>query len=378
MNILILGGTGAMGVPLVKNLSEDATNNIYVTSRKKRKSENNVQYIQGNAREEIFLKEVLKSKEWDAIVDFIVHGENFQHILPFILDSTKQYVFISSARVYSESDTLITEDTPRLLDVSKDREYLKTNEYALAKARQENLLFNSGRNNFTIIRPSITYNNYRLQLGVLEKENWLYRALHGRTIVFSNDIADKVTTNTLGDDVAKGIASIIGQKEALNQAFHITCNHSLKWRDILDIYLVVLEKHLGKKISVKYTEKSTNFKFKDKVYQIIYCRYFNRSYDNSKINQFCDVRLFAEPKKGLSDCLLTFLNNPSFDYIDWRIEALNDRVVNEKTPLSEIPSLRNKTYYFLYRYNLIFMILPLRYAVKVLKLFKCNLHSHGK
>lgn len=370
MNILVLGGTGAMGIPLVNNLSEEATNNIYVTSRKKRKSENNVQYVQGNAREESFLKEILKFKEWDAIVDFIVHGENFQHVLPFILDSTKQYVFISSARVYSESDIPITEDTPRLLDVSKDREYLKTNEYALAKARQENLLFNSGRNNFTIIRPSITYNSYRLQLGVLEKENWLYRALHGRSIVFSNDIADKITTNTLGDDVAKGIVSIIGQKEALNQAFHITCNYSLRWREILDIYLDVLEKHLGKKISVKYTEKSTNLKFKGKLYQIIYCRYFNRSFDNSKINQFCEVRLFVAPRKGLSDCLLTFLNNPSFDYIDWRIEAVNDRVANEKTPLNEIPSLKDKIYYLLYRNNLSFLILPFRFSAKVLKILK--------
>ena len=378
MNILILGGTGAMGVPLVNDLSKVATNNIYVTSRKEHISEHNIQYIQGNACDENFLMEILKSKEWDAIVDFLVHAEKFEHILPFILDSTKQYVFISSARVYSESDTPITENTPRLLDVSKDSEYLKTNEYALAKARQENLLFNSGRNNFTIIRPSITYNNYRLQLGVLEKENWLYRALHGRTIVFSNDIADKITTNTLGDDVAKGIASIIGQKEALNQAFHITCNHSLKWRNVLDIYIPVLENHLGKKIPVKYTEKSTNLKFKGKIYQIIYCRYFNRSYDNSKINQFCDVQLFTEPQKGLTDCLSTFLRNPSFDYIDWRIEAVNDRVVKEKTSLSEIPSLMNKIYYLLYRYNLSFLDFPLRFAVRVLKKVKYKIHIHGK
>ena len=53
---------------------------------------------------------------------------------------------------------------------------------------EENLLFNSEKNNFTIIRPTITYNTQRLQLGVLEKENWLYRALHGRAIVFSDDV----------------------------------------------------------------------------------------------------------------------------------------------------------------------------------------------
>ena len=40
------------------------------------------------------------------------------------------------------------------------------------------------------------------QLGVLEKELWLYRALNGRTIVFSKDIAEKSTTLTYGYDVA--------------------------------------------------------------------------------------------------------------------------------------------------------------------------------
>ena len=67
----------------------------------------------------------------------------------------------------------------RLLDVSHDSIYLKTDEYALAKARQEDILRKSGKNNWTIIRPYITYSESRLQLGVLEKEAWLYRALKG-------------------------------------------------------------------------------------------------------------------------------------------------------------------------------------------------------
>ena len=148
-----------------------------------------IKYIQGNAKQIDFLEDLLSKRSWDCIVDFMVHTEsNLKVLLPKILNNTKQYIFISSARVYSQSEIPITEDTPRLLDVSTDKEYLKTNEYALAKAREENLLFNSGKKNFTIIRPSITYNTHRLQLGVLEKENWLYRALQGRGIVFSEDL----------------------------------------------------------------------------------------------------------------------------------------------------------------------------------------------
>jgi len=51
MNILILGGTGAMGVPLVKLLAEKNDNNIYVTTRSKRDNKGNVTYIQGNGKD---------------------------------------------------------------------------------------------------------------------------------------------------------------------------------------------------------------------------------------------------------------------------------------------------------------------------------------
>lgn len=54
----------------------------------------------------------------------------------------------------------------------------------MAKARQEDILYQSGFSNYTIVRPSVTYNTYRLQLGALEKENWLYRALKVDVLFF--------------------------------------------------------------------------------------------------------------------------------------------------------------------------------------------------
>lgn len=52
---------------------------------------------------------------------------------------------MSSSRVYADSQTPITENSPRLLDVYKEEEYLKTDEYALSKARQEDILHRSGK-----------------------------------------------------------------------------------------------------------------------------------------------------------------------------------------------------------------------------------------
>jgi len=354
MKILVLGGTGAMGTPLTRLL--EPQNDVWVTSRKKRESQGNLQYILGNGKDLAFLNEILPLG-WDAIVDFISRSENeFRSCIDLFLDNTKQYIFISSARVYAETESKITEDTPRLLDVSRDKAFLQTNEYSLAKARTEDLLKNNSKKKYTIIRPSITYNTYRLQLGVLEKEGWLYRAMKGRSIVFSEDMKNRLTTMTCGMDVARGIASVIGKQEALGEVFHITNNRSLTWGDVLTIYKNALEKIFDRSINVYWTPTTTNLFFKYQQYQIKYCRYYNRTFDNSKIGSFIDVSSFVDPEEGLSTSLETFFMDPQFKPINWVLEAINDRVAHERTPLHEIPSLKLKIKYLVYRYNISFCI----------------------
>jgi nucleoside-diphosphate-sugar epimerase len=56
MKILLLGGTGAMGIPLTNILSADGMNIVYVTTRSPKLSRDNVIYFQGNAREANFYK----------------------------------------------------------------------------------------------------------------------------------------------------------------------------------------------------------------------------------------------------------------------------------------------------------------------------------
>lgn len=364
MKILLLGGTGAMGMHLVSLLKEQG-NEVTVTSRSKRDDSDGIRYLQGNARSISFLREILKSP-WDAVVDFMSYGtEEFRERVSLFLRSTKQYVFISSARVYSESEGAITEETPRLLDASTDKEYLKTDEYALAKARQENLLRESGQNNWTIIRPSITFGENRLQLGCLEKEGWIYRALRGRAIVFSEDIASKLTAMTYGWDVSRGISAIIGKPEAHGQAFHITSEEAFLWKDILDLYLNVWEKCLGFRPKVIMTKKSSNLKIGK--YQVIYCRYFNRRFDNKKIGRFIDVSSFRKTEEGLTHCLETFLKDPSFLPINWKLEALNDRASGEWASWNEIPSLKLKLIYWVERLGLSFALSGLRVIRKIFR-----------
>lgn len=350
MRILVLGGTGAMGVHLVKMLSSSLNNQIFVSTRRKIVGQNNIIYVQGNAHDLKFLILLLKDK-YDVIIDFMNYRtDEFKERYQKLLTSCDQYIFLSSSRVYANSEKPIAEDSPRLLDVIKDKEYLSTDEYALTKARQENLLMDSNYTNWTIIRPYITYSENRLQLGVLEKESWLYRVLHGRTIVFSKDIASHLTTLTYGLDVARAICAIIGCDEAKREVFNITSPNSIYWNDVFNLYRRVLEKKLGKQINILMTEQAFNLKYRLGQYQVKYDRLFNRIFDNSKINYFVDVNTFVKPQDGLTNCLEHFCNHPIFSPNNWKMEGQYDRLTREHTSYREIRRNKDRFKYYLFRY----------------------------
>jgi nucleoside-diphosphate-sugar epimerase len=348
-NILVLGGTGAMGKHLV-NLLSARGDKVWVTTRSARQSTANIEYVQGNAKEDSFLAALL-AHEWDAIVDFMVYATPvFRQRAPKLLAATSQYIFLSSARVYAESAEPIREDSPRLLDNSDDAEFLATDEYSLAKARQENTLRQSGRKNWTVIRPYITYSEQRLQLGVLEKEGWLYRALKGRTIVFSEDIASKLTTLTYGLDVAGAMAAVICELRALGQTYHITQRDTVTWHEVLNIYLKVLENYLGKTPKVLLLGLNDFSRCKPAEYQIKYDRLFDRVFDSSKIAEFTSFDAFWHTERGLTRCLEEFLENPDFLAIDWRSEAIKDRYSGELASLDEFGHWKQMAKYLIYRF----------------------------
>ena len=346
--ILILGGTGAMGAHLVE-LLRNTDNEVTVTSRKKRDKSDNICYVQGNAHEMSFLNDLLK-EHFDVIVDFMSYGtEEFKTKYQTFLDSCKQYVFLSSSRAYADSKTPITEENDLLADTCKDEEYMATDEYALAKGREENLLRASGKTNWTIIRPYITYSEIRLQLGVLEKEAWLYRALHGRTIVFSEDIAQKYTTLTYGHDVATGFIGIINNPNALGQAYHITVATPIKWSEVLQIYLDELKNILGKRPKVLMTQKSISIQ-SGRRWQVLYDRYYNRTFNNSKISQIVDTTKFLAPQDGLRKCIRAFVKNPVYRNIDWLMQAKFDRLTGNHACWTEFKRIKPLAKYIIYRY----------------------------
>lgn len=353
MKVLLLGGTGVMGTALSEELQKNRIE-VYITTRSFRKSRRSEHYIQGNAMDVSFLETVCGLHYWDAVVDFMSYKtEQFRERVEMLLNATKQYVYISTGRVYGHNEYPIKESSPKLLDISNDIEYLKTDEYALTKARQENILLQSGRKNYTIVRPCIIYGDERLQLGVLEKEEWLYRALHGREIVFCKEILDKTTTMTNGKDVASAFIKIIGNNQCLGETYHITCNHHRTWEQIFNIYRSAIKNICGKEIKLKIVSLKDFIDSRPEFlkYQVIYDRVYDKIFDTHKESTIINVDAFISPEEGLYNAISNFVTyKKQFRNISVEYEAKRDKLTHEYSTFWDILGWKSKIKYIIYRF----------------------------
>jgi len=375
----MLGGTGPMGIHLTRILSK--SHDVYITSRSHHENKGSVHYFYGNAKDPVFIKEVLSSEKWDCVIDFMTYKtDEFKNRINLLLSSTSQYVFLSSSRVYANSEDRITEESPRLLDTIEDSRYLDTDEYALYKAREEDIISCSNFRNYTIIRPYITYAENRLPLGIWEKETWVRRLLEGKDLVLPKCFLQKETTLTYGLDVAMYISKIIGNKEAIGEIYNIVGNNSLRWEDVLDAYLDEIEILIGRRPKVLKVESfvsnlkwalyyfainlcsfglSLKGKIRNTNYQLIYDREFDRRFDNTKLNKLVHDFRFSDNIEKLKSCLKEFSINPKYNYENWEWIAIQDKILGDNTKLNMIGGYRNKLCYILIRY-----IIPSKYIVK--------------
>lgn len=349
MKVLALGATGAIGGRMLESLRARGCD-LHVTSRSPRASAEGVTYVLGDAKDDAFLAQLLR-EDWDVIADFMVYRTpEFRDRLDRLLGACGQYVFISSARVFAEASGPIVESSPRLLDVCDDAAYLATDEYALTKARQEDLLRTSGPTNWTIVRPYITFGEGRLQLGTFEKEDWLYRALQGRSIVFCAPMMDRRTTLTEGEDVARMIAALIGAPAARGEDFNLTGGRSVAWSEVLALYLNVLEERTGRRPRVVLQDLEAFCAGVRNVDQVRRDRMYNRSFDPSKIAALFDMRSLHDPLLALADRLRAQIAaGDGFKNLDWRNEALRDRCAGERASLGEIRGWKPKLRYIAHR-----------------------------
>lgn len=282
--ILVLGATGAMGTYLVPELMKCGYRVDAVSYDAVESDNPDLKYIQADAKNNEFIAELLKNN-YDAIFDFLnfydLNDEELKDKLYQMLDATEQYFYLSSYRVYDGKDVPITEEARLLLNSSTDEKFLATHDYALYKAVGENILKESGRKNWTAVRPAITFSKMRYQLVTLEAPVLIERMKAGKTVLLPKEAMNKQATMSWAGDVAKLFVKLLFNEKAYGEIYTISTSEHHTWGEIAEMYAEIgglKYKAIDKEDYIQIFGGTDVAR-----YQLEYDRLFDRVIDNSKI-----------------------------------------------------------------------------------------------
>jgi nucleoside-diphosphate-sugar epimerase len=233
MQVLFIGGTGIISTEITNLCVENGWNVTLLNRgvRPKLLRSGRTDSIVCDINDETRVAEFLDDKSFDVVANFINFvPSQVERDLRLFAGKTKQYIFISSASAYQKplSHYSITESTPL------SNPYW---EYSRNKIACEELLIEAYRKNgfpVTIVRPSHTYNETAIPLGVHGgKGPWqvLKRMLDGKPVLVHGD-GTSLWTLTHSRDFAKGFAGLMGNIHAIGESVQITSDEALTWNQV--------------------------------------------------------------------------------------------------------------------------------------------------
>ncbi len=233
MRALFIGGTGTISMAIVKKLSEDPLWEVWLLNRGNRSNElpENIHVIKADINDEADVADKIKDMEFDVVSDFIAFTKDaVERDHRLFKNKTKQYMFISSASAYNKpaASYVITEGTTLSnphWEYSRNK--IACEEYLLDKYRNEGFPV-------TIIRPSHTYDERNVPLGVHGKKGFwqvIKRMQEGKPVIIQGD-GSSLWTVTFNRDFATGYIGLMGNRHAIGEAFQITGDEVLSWDQI--------------------------------------------------------------------------------------------------------------------------------------------------
>lgn len=282
--VLVLGATGAMGVYLVPELLSMGYAVDAVSLDRAESCHPDLRCIQAkDAKDPVWIGELLKN-EYDGIVDFMVYNTaEFRQKYEQLVSHTGHYIYLSSYRIYGNEEHPIRETSPRLLECSKDEAFLATEDYALYKARGEDMLKASGYTNWTAIRPAITYSKCRFQLVTLEANVLIPRMRAGKTVLLPKDAMEVEATMSWAGDVARMIARLLFNPAAKCEIYSVCTSEHHPWKTVAEYYQKIAGLRYDTVSTDEYIALLDPAMLPIYRYQLIYDRYFDRIMDNTKI-----------------------------------------------------------------------------------------------
>jgi nucleoside-diphosphate-sugar epimerase len=229
MKILFIGGSGVIS-RAVARLTLAAGHELWLLNRGRRRVVEGARTLVADAADPAGMRAALRGHAWDVVVNWIVFAPaDLRRDLDLFGDSTRQYIFISSASVYQKplEHYLVTESTPRA------NPYW---EYSRQKIACELELQEACERGFpgVVVRPSLTYGQDQVPLALNAwQQSWtaIDRMRRGVPVIIPGD-GNSLWTITHNTDFAQGLIGLFGHPGAQGQAFHITSDEVLTWNQI--------------------------------------------------------------------------------------------------------------------------------------------------
>ena len=326
MNALLIGGTGTISLAITQLLAKKGWE-VHLLNRGSRKAEvpQGVHWIQADMNDEQAVAEILRGRHFDCVCQFIgFQREQAERDIRLFQGKTNQYLYISSASAYHKPvmDYRITEGT------SLANPYW---EYSRNKIACEEVLMKAYREKqfpVTIIRPSHTYDNRNVPLGVHGKNGSyqvIKRMLEGKPVIIHGD-GTSLWTMTHNSDFAKGYVGLMGNPHAIGEAFQITNDESLTWNQIYE----TIAKVLG--VELKACHVASEFLAATGKYDLLGSLIGDKAnsvvFDNAKLKRavpdFVPTVRFEE---GIRDTITNILAHPEQQREDPEFDEWCDRVI---------------------------------------------------
>ena len=233
MKALFIGGTGTISAAIVRRLVNELGWEVWLLNRGNRPEAvpAGVHTIVADVRNEDDVAQKLKGMTFDVVSDFIGFTvDAVERDYRLFNGKTKQYMYISSASAYHKpaASYIITEGTTLAnphWEYSRNK--IACEEFLMRKYREEGFPV-------TIVRPSHTYDERNIPLGVHGKQGFwqvIQRMLDGKPVIIQGD-GSSLWTVTFNTDFAVGYTGLMGNRHAIGEAFHITGDETLTWNQI--------------------------------------------------------------------------------------------------------------------------------------------------
>lgn len=326
MKVLMIGGTGTISMAITRLLCQSGWE-VYLLNRGSRRAEApaGIHWIQADMNEEAAVQQAIQGLQFDCVCQFIgFEPWQVERDIRLFSGKTKQYLYTSSASAYHKpgADYRITEGT------TLANPYWQ---YSRNKIACEEVLMKAYREQqfpVTIIRPSHTYDNRSVPLGVHgDKGSFqvLKRMLEDKPVIIHGD-GTSLWTMTHNTDFAKGYVGLMGNPHAIGEAFQITNDEILTWNQIYS----TIARCLGVELKPYYVSSyflAATGKY-DMLGSLIGDKANSVVFDNRKLKAAVpDFRPTVRFEQGVAEAIANVMAHPELQQEDPAFDAWCDQVI---------------------------------------------------